>query len=74
MQDSTCTTQLVATQRGGCVGPFSNFANQYLDVIFTALFGVVGIDVILLLCVAMVLKDRQEQARYRHIDEKIGSI
>lgn len=32
----------------------------------------VGIDVILVLCVAMVLKYRQEQERYRHIDEKNG--
>jgi hypothetical protein len=32
-----------------------------------------AVDVILLLCAAMVLKDRKEQARYRLIDAKNGS-
>ncbi|KAF2737547.1 hypothetical protein EJ04DRAFT_532948 [Polyplosphaeria fusca] len=72
IQDGTCSSALVAAQKGGCIGKFSAFANSYLDKIFTALFGVVGIDVILVLCVAMVLKYRQEQERYRHIDEKNG--
>ncbi|KAF2136621.1 uncharacterized protein K452DRAFT_292222 [Aplosporella prunicola CBS 121167] len=72
IQDSTCTSTLVAARKGGCIGPFSSFANQYLDVIFTAMFGAVGLDAIVVLCVTMVLKDRQEQARYRHIDEKNG--
>jgi hypothetical protein len=33
----------------------------------------VAVDVVLLLCAAMVLKDRKEQARYRLIDAKNGS-
>jgi len=70
--DSTCTNALVAAQKQGCVAPFSKFANQYLDIIFTAEFGIVAIDVFLLLCVAMVLKDRKERERYRLIDEKNG--
>jgi hypothetical protein len=41
-------------------------------LIFTAAFGIVGVDAILVLCVAMVLQYRQEQERYRHIDEKNG--
>lgn len=72
IQDSTCINSLVAAQKGGCIGQFSSFANNYLDLIFTAAFGVVGIDAILVLCVAMVLNYRQEQERYRHIDEKNG--
>ncbi|KAF2116714.1 tetraspanin [Lophiotrema nucula] len=72
VQDSTCINSLVAAQKGGCIGQFSSFASRYLDIIFTAAFGIVGIDVILVLCVAMVLKYRQEQERYRHIDEKNG--
>lgn len=63
---------LVAAQKGGCLAQFSSFANKYLDQIFTAAFGIVGIDVLLVLCVAMVLKYRSEQERYRHIDEKNG--
>jgi hypothetical protein len=67
-----CINSLVAAQKGGCIGQFSAFANSYLDMIFTAAFGIVGVDVILILCVAMVLKFRQEQERYKHIDEKNG--
>lgn len=54
------------------MGPFSNFANSFLDLIFTALFGVVGLDVAFLLSVVVVLKNRAEKERYRHIDEKNG--
>lgn len=62
----------MAEQKEGCIGKFSSFANDYLDAIFTAAFGIVGADTILVLCVAMVLKYRQEQERYKHIDEKNG--
>lgn len=72
MTDSTCPNKLIAQQQLGCVGPFSNFANGFLDIIFTAAFGIVGLDVILLLCVAMLIKRREELERYRHIDEKIA--
>ncbi|KAH8730641.1 tetraspanin [Phaeosphaeriaceae sp. PMI808] len=72
VQDATCLNTLVAAQKGGCIGKFSSFANKYLDRVFTAAFGIVGIDVVLVLCVAMVLKYRMEQERYRHIDEKNG--
>jgi hypothetical protein len=27
----------------------------------------------LILCIAMLVKDRKEKARYRHIDEKSGT-
>ncbi|KAL5353349.1 hypothetical protein ACLOAV_001385 [Pseudogymnoascus australis] len=40
-QDSVCTNPLVAAQLSGCVGPFSTLANNFLDLIFTAAFGVV---------------------------------
>lgn len=40
--DSTCTSALVAAQLGGCVGPFSTYANNFLDLVFTAAFGIVG--------------------------------
>lgn len=70
--DSVCTSAFVAAQKVNCVGPFSNYANSFLDRIFTALFGLVGLDVALLLAVVVVLKSRAEKARYRHIDEKNG--
>ena len=40
--DAICTDSFTASQKQGCVGPFSVFANTYLDVIFTAAFGIVG--------------------------------
>lgn len=70
--DNVCPNSFTASQKMGCVGPFSSFANNYLDLIFTAAFGIVGVDVLLLLTVVMVLKHRAEQQRYRHIDEKLG--
>lgn len=68
--DQTCVDNITAANLGPCIGKFAGFANSYLDLIFTACFGMVGIDVVLVLCVAMVLKYRQEQERYRAIDEK----
>jgi len=74
--DTTCPNDLVAATKLGCVGPFSSFSEKWLNLIFTAAFGVVGLDFILLLCIAMVIKGRKEQLRYRRIDEKrgVGSI
>lgn len=33
---------MIAAQKIGCVGPFSNYANNFLDIVFTAMFGFVG--------------------------------
>ncbi|TVY49689.1 hypothetical protein LOCC1_G000241 [Lachnellula occidentalis] len=71
--DTTCPNALVAAARVGCVGPFSVFANGFLDLVFTGAFGIVGIDVALVLSTAMLLKNRKEKERYRHIDEKNGT-
>lgn len=71
--DSACPNPLVAATQVGCVDPFSKFANNFLDVIFTSAFGIVGIDVLLVLSTAILLKDRKEKERYRHIDEKNGT-
>ena len=74
----------------GCITPFSKLANNFLDVVFTGAFGIVGmcrnwfqiclranifigLDVVLILGIAIVLKDRKEKARYRVIDEKNGA-
>ncbi|RAO64945.1 uncharacterized protein BHQ10_000957 [Talaromyces amestolkiae] len=70
--DATCTTPLVAAEKEGCVGPFSSFVNSTLDAIFTAIFGIVALDMILLICVAVLSKDRKEKERYRLIDAKVG--
>ena len=40
--DSTCPSLLVASEKPDCGGPFSEFANGFLDQVFTAMFGMVG--------------------------------
>ena len=54
------------------MGPFAQYAEHFLNLVFTAAFGVVGLDMLLLLCLAMVIKRRKEALRYRRIDEKRG--
>ncbi|KAH6724746.1 hypothetical protein DL95DRAFT_285055 [Leptodontidium sp. 2 PMI_412] len=71
--DTTCPNALVAAAQGGCVAPLAAYANNFLDVIFTGAFGIVGIDVLLIIMTAILLKDRKEKERYRHIDEKSGA-
>lgn len=71
-QDSTCPNAFIAAQKPGCMGAFSDFANGYLDAVFTAVFGMVALDMILLLAVAVLLKDRLDRARFRLGDMKHG--
>jgi hypothetical protein len=40
--DSVCTNSLVAANLGGCVSPFATFGNNFLDLVFTGAFGIVG--------------------------------
>lgn len=70
--DSVCPSAEIAAARTGCIGPFAKYAEHFLNLVFTAAFGVVGLDMLLLLCVAMVIKRRKENLRYRRIDEKRG--
>ncbi|MCJ1387306.1 phospholipid scramblase 1 [Xylographa bjoerkii] len=70
--DTMCTSAAVATQLGGCVGPFASFANSFLDIVFTSMFGIVALDGIMFLCTLVVLKDRVQKERYRLIDDKSG--
>jgi len=86
--DNVCPTAAAAAQQVGCVVPFWSFANSFLDIVFTSLFGIVGmsrqpiisrllltsvaLDGILFLSTVVVLKDRAQKERYRLIDEKTG--
>jgi len=56
----------------GCATPITSFANIFLDDIFTAVFGMVGIDAVFIMATACLLKERKERERFRHIDEKSG--
>ncbi|MCJ1250354.1 phospholipid scramblase 1 [Trapelia coarctata] len=70
--DNVCPTAAAAAQKVGCVVPFWSFANSFLDIVFTSLFGIVALDGILFLSTVVVLKDRAQKERYRLIDEKTG--
>ncbi|KIM97411.1 hypothetical protein OIDMADRAFT_204152 [Oidiodendron maius Zn] len=70
--DAQCPTDLSAASQVGCVGPFSTYANNFLDLVFTGAFGIVGLDVALLLATTMLSKARREKERYRVIDQKNG--
>lgn len=70
IQDGTCPNAADAVRHGGCMGPFGVFANQFLDIVFTTFFGFVAVDMLVLLSVLCLLKQRKEQIRYSLIDEK----
>jgi len=70
--DMVCPNAAAASLKPGCVGPFSAFANSFLDVVFTAVFGICALDGMLFLSAVMVLKDRAQKERYRLIDAKSG--
>jgi hypothetical protein len=67
-----CPSPAAAALMRGCASPLVSFGNEFIDNIFTAVFGMVGIQVILIVTMACLLKDRKERERFRHIDEKMG--
>lgn len=71
--NAICPSPAAAALQQGCVAPISSFGNTFVDNIFTAAFGMVGIQVILIMAMAALLKDRKERERYRFIDEKRGT-
>lgn len=73
MTDSTCPSQAAASMLRGCAAPITSFANVFVDTIFTAMFGMVGVDIIFIMATACLLKERKERERFRHIDEKNGA-
>ncbi|KAI1457278.1 hypothetical protein F4805DRAFT_457842 [Annulohypoxylon moriforme] len=71
--DTTCPSPAAAALMRGCSTPLTSFGNTFVDNIFTAVFGMVGIDTILIMAIACLLKDRKERERFRYIDEKSGA-
>ncbi|KAL6858078.1 hypothetical protein ACO1O0_005528 [Amphichorda felina] len=66
----TCPSPAAATLLRGCQKSIANFANLLLDEIFTALFGVVGVDAFFVLALACLSKDRKDREWYRRVDRK----
>ncbi|KAK7969366.1 hypothetical protein PG996_002197 [Apiospora saccharicola] len=71
--DATCPSPAAAKLIKGCAAPLTSFTNVFVDNIFTAVFAFVGVDVLLILATACLMKDRKERERFRHIDEKNGA-
>ncbi|KLU83207.1 tetraspanin [Magnaporthiopsis poae ATCC 64411] len=72
--NSVCPSPAAAALMRGCAAPLTSFANTFVDNIFTAVYGMCGIDGLLVLATACLLKERKEQERFRHIDEKSGTL
>ena len=71
--DLTCPSPASSALMRGCASPLVSFGNHKVDTVFTAVFGMVGLDALFIMALACLLKDRKERERYRHIDEKRGA-
>ncbi|KAI5921890.1 hypothetical protein F4810DRAFT_702088 [Camillea tinctor] len=71
--DATCPSPAAAALMPGCSAALSSFGNVFVDNIFTAVFGMVGIDALFIMATACLLKERKEMERFRDIDEKTGT-
>jgi len=69
--DVTCPSPAAAALLPGCATSMSNYANAFIDQVFTALFGMVGVDALLIVAITCLLKARKENERYRLIDQKL---
>ncbi|KAM7205569.1 hypothetical protein V8F33_000895 [Rhypophila sp. PSN 637] len=67
---AVCPSPAAAALMRGCAAPITAFANVFIDNIFTAMFGMVGIDAVFIIATACLLKERKERERFRHIDSK----
>ncbi|KAI1815383.1 tetraspanin [Poronia punctata] len=70
LSPTTCPSPAAASSMPSCAGPISRFANTSINSVFTAMFGIVGVDALLILATACLLKERKEMERFRVIDEK----
>ncbi|TLD22178.1 hypothetical protein PspLS_07882 [Pyricularia sp. CBS 133598] len=72
--NQVCPSPAASALMRGCATPITSFANVFIDNIFTGVFGMCGIDGLLVIATACLLKDRKEQERFRHIDQKAGPM
>lgn len=73
-RDAVCPSPAAAALMRGCATPITAFANVFIDNIFTAVFGMVGIDAVFIVATACLLKERKERERFRHIDSKTNAL
>ncbi|KAK6523155.1 phospholipid scramblase 1 [Orbilia ellipsospora] len=68
--DETCLDALVSSEAIGCRDPIIAFLDEFYKTIFTLLFGVVALDVVMFCFAAMVLEHRKVVRRWKRIDAK----
>lgn len=66
----TCPSPAAAALLRGCKTAISSFGNSEIDQIFTAVFGVVGVDVLFILAITCLHKHRKDLEWYHLIDQK----
>lgn len=71
--DAQCPSPAAAALQPGCAASIGLFGNVFIDDIFTAVFGMVGVDVVFVMAATCLIKERRERERFRHIDEKTGA-
>jgi hypothetical protein len=72
VKDATCSSVVRAAELGPCEDPFSQFADKFLDIVFTAFFGIAGVDMLLMMTGLCLMKERKEEVRYKKLDQKAG--
>ncbi|KAF4124638.1 tetraspanin [Geosmithia morbida] len=68
--DDTCPSPAAAALLNGCKTSVASFATILFGDMFTALFGMVGIDLLFIIALACLSKERKEQIWYRNLDQK----
>lgn len=70
---NVCTSQAASNQLNTtCIGPITSFADTTLNDIFTTVYGFMAIIICLFLASLCVIKQRQEEERFKKIDSKRG--
>jgi len=67
-----CSNPTTAVNATPCVGPITNYADYTLNNIFSSIYGFMAVTIALFLTTMCVIKRRQEEERFRRIDEKRG--
>jgi len=67
-----CADPIIAANSTPCVGPITSEADFTLNNIFSSIYGFMAIIIALFLASMCIIKVRQEEERFRKIDEKRG--
>lgn len=69
-----CSNATINPNTTACVGPITAFTDMTLNNIFSTIYGYMAIVGCLFLATLCVIKERQEEERYKKIDSKRGFV